>query len=108
MKTEPRILNVEGKEIPVFVADINSQIPMAIVSQNVLGYLTRLLPRVPLTDIKKNLVDRVYDAKDIGQYTDLLREELEFHESVNILKEFFIEPVKSTGNRLREDIIQAH
>lgn len=100
MQTQPRTINVEGKEIPIFIADINSSIPMAIISQNVLKHLTNLLPKANFKEIKLEFLDRInYNVKNMEEFTEVLKEELEFHESINILKEYFM-PSRETESML--------
>lgn len=85
-----------GKEAPLLVADLMSDIQMAIISQNVLAKLIALLPMANLSGIVQEFADKVqqFDTKarqgkvTIEDFADLLREELEFHTSVNLIQEY--------------------
>lgn len=85
-----------GKEAPLLVADLMSDIQMAIISQNVLAKLIALLPMASLSGIVQEFADKVqqfdYKARQgkvtIEDFADLLREELEFHTSVNLIQEY--------------------
>jgi len=61
---------------------------LAIVNLNVLKRLVALLPKANLSQIIQAFTDKVGDIQHIEQYVDLLKEELAFHESVNIIKEY--------------------
>lgn len=86
-----------GDEAPVLVADLNKDIEMVIISKNVLKYLTKLLPKASIRDIIMNHVGncnalKYKEGSTIEEFVDVLREELEFHESINIIKEYMAEP----------------
>lgn len=84
----------DGQEAPLLVANLNKDIKMAVVSQNVLKFLTSLLPTADVPAIVASFIDKLRDAKyscTMEEYVAMLREELEFHESVNLIKEFYAE-----------------
>lgn len=101
-KTQPRVITVEGQDIPLFVSDINSQVGMAVVSLNVLEYLNliKLLPKAHLGDIMHQMRLKMQKVQNMEQYCQLLKNELEFHQSVNLIKEYFPAPVKQDKPRL--------
>jgi post-segregation antitoxin (ccd killing protein) len=81
----------DGTQAISFVGEDSS--PKAIVHLSTLLRLAELLPKAKLKDILDNMA-RVLEAlnykKDatIEEYVEILRDELAFHESVNIIKEF--------------------
>lgn len=92
-----------GKEAPVLVANLNEGIDLVIVSKNVLSYLTKLLPKASVRDIIMSHVGNCNSLKykegaTIEEFVDILRAELEFHESINIIKEYVsdVKPNKPT------------
>jgi len=92
-----------GKEAPVLVANLNEGIDLVIVSKNVLSYLTKLLPKASVRDIIMSHVGNCNSLKykegaTIEEFVEILRAELEFHESINIIKEYVsdVKPNKPT------------
>ena len=97
-----------GKEAPVLVANLNEGIDLVIVSKNVLSYLTKLLPKASVRDIIMSHVGNCNSLKykegaTIEEFVEILRAELEFHESINIIKEYvgdvkpaYVKPNKPT------------
>jgi predicted nuclease with TOPRIM domain len=82
-----------GQEAPVLTADLNKDIKMAIVSLNVLKSLVNLLPKVNLKDILDEMAGKLQalhysKTATLKDYVEILHEELEFHESINLIKEF--------------------
>lgn len=82
-----------GKEAPVLVANLNESIDLVIVSKNVLSYLTKLLPKASVRNIIMAHVGNCNNLKykegaTIEEFVDILRAELEFHTSVNIIQEY--------------------
>lgn len=82
-----------GQEAPILVANLNEGIKMVIISENVLKYLTKLLPEANMWDICAVHITNVkaMNPPTMEKFTKLLRDELEFHESINLVKEYVAE-----------------
>lgn len=94
-----RVQLPNGKQAPLLVADLMEGIEMAIVSQNVLAKLIALLPTANLSGIVQEFALKIEQFRHevrkgkgtIEDFAMLLREELEFHESINLIKNFILE-----------------
>ena len=94
-----RVQLPNGKQAPLLVADLMEGIEMAVISQNVLAKLIALLPTANLSGIVQEFALKIeeFDHKarrgnvTIEDFAMLLREELEFHESINLIKDFILE-----------------
>lgn len=80
---------VDGKEIPMLCADLNQAQELAIVSKRVLKALTALLPKAPFYEVRSEFMEKVRNTDNIEEFTNLLTDELDFHLSVNVVKEYF-------------------
>lgn len=97
---------IEGtKEVlPVLVADLNAGQKNVIVSEKVLEYLIGLLPKASFNDIRNVFVDNVMQTKDMGQYVDVIGEEIRFHSSVNMIRKYYnVEEPQPTAVAVRQD-----
>lgn len=100
-KAVPTVM-VNGQEVPVLTADLNSNQKLAIVSQNVLKALTKLLPKARFPEIKASFIEEVEKTAFMEEYVEVLQAELEFQMSVNILKEYF--PERTTPTPVSKDV----
>ncbi len=61
---------------------------LAIVHLSVIKRLADLLPKANLREIKIIFKEKVEDTQNMIQFVNVLSEELAFHESVNLIKEY--------------------
>lgn len=81
-----------GRLATSFVADDNS--PLAIVHLSVLKRLATLLPTVTLANIIGRFHDKMYETNSLQEFVDLMKEEVAFHESVNLITTYVPEEPK--------------
>lgn len=81
------------KTAEVLIPDTNGTIEPVIIDRRVLLFLIKLLPKASMRDI----VDKFAEALAINSqdmtmedYIDALQEELNFHLSVNMIKEYVL------------------
>lgn len=88
-----RVQLPNGKQAPLLVADLMEGIEMAVISQNVLAKLIELLPSASIYDIIAAHINKLKKMSEptMEGYVQILKEELEFHESVNLIKDFILE-----------------
>lgn len=92
-----------GQNAPILVANLNEAIKMVIISEKMLKHLVKLLPEASISDIVAEHVNNVNNMHPatMEKFTDILRDELEFHESINLVKEFVLrEPAPKQPARL--------
>lgn len=80
------MVNVEGKNVPVFGQYAIDQ--LAIVSLPILKRLIGFLPTASLREIKASFIESINDSSNIEEYVDTIKEELEFQLSVNQITEY--------------------
>jgi hypothetical protein len=100
-ENEPKFVDVNGAQVMDLTPDYER--PLAIVDLDVLKRLTKLLPKANLHEIVESHVIDVRNAQSIGEFADVLSEELAFHQTVNLIKEVTVEPVKVVGRIDLED-----
>lgn len=83
------VAKVNGEDIPVLVANLNEGQRNVIVSEKVFGYLLGLLPKAKLRDIKEQFIASVSGAKDMPEYLEVIKEELEFHTNINTARQYY-------------------
>lgn len=83
------VAKVNGEDIPVLVSNLNEGQRSVIVSEKVFGYLLDLLPKAKLRDIKEQFIASVSGAKDMPEYLEVIKEELEFHANVNTARQYY-------------------
>ncbi len=91
-----KTVEVNNKQIPVLVGDLNENIKLVVITDNVLKKLVQLLPSVSPNQIIENLISNLGDIvrldlpKDITfkTYIETLQNELEFHKSVNLINSY--------------------
>lgn len=86
-------------EVSILVADLNAGKKHVIISEDVLDYLIDLLPKAHFRDIKDVFVDKVNQTQTMVEFTTILHEELNFHQSVNMIRKYYnkSEPVVATA-----------
>lgn len=82
-ETNSRILDIKGQEVINFLPE--NQTKAALVSLNVLQKLASLLPTANLYKIKRSFQASIDNVQTMEEYVEKLRNELEFHESVNLI-----------------------
>lgn len=87
----PTIHMNDGRQAYNFVPDLNDGQELAVVTKDVLEYLVRLLPRVNIGEIIHTFSEKAGDVKTIEQWCNLLKSELGFHSSVNMLQQHLLE-----------------
>lgn len=80
---------VDGQDVPVLVANLNDGQRNVIVSEKVFGNLLALLPKARLQDVKDQLISSVYKAKNMEEYLQIIKDELEFHSNVNAARKYY-------------------
>mgnify|MGYP003452423110 CR=1 FL=1 len=65
----------------------NNDRQLALVDAKVLERLVNLLPTAPFGDIKENLIDNIDQTTTIGEYLEVLEEEIASHKTVNLITE---------------------
>lgn len=94
---------IETKELGTIemIGAIENYTTPVVVEKNVLLRLANLLPTVDLWQMKRQFKSQVSDTKSLEEFTNLLREELSFHLSVNQILEVTVEEepteVKTVG-----------
>lgn len=68
----------------VLVTAVNNN-KLAVVDLLVLQRLADLLPKANLGEIKELLCNQLHNVVSIEQYVDLLKNEVSFHETVNLI-----------------------
>lgn len=79
----------DGRKAENFAADLNADQPLALIPQGVLSFLVSLLPQADIAKIMHTFHEKTERVETIEQWVQLLRDELEFHTSVNLLQEYF-------------------
>jgi hypothetical protein len=93
-------VNVAGIDIPVLCADLNSGLNKVIISESVLDFLIGLLPSARLHDIKEKFIEEVRSTSDIIEFTGVLQTELEFHQSVNMIRKYYGHEPESLASKV--------
>src|SRR5688572_26517294 len=85
-------IEINGKEAVVLVPELVNQ--LAVVDLTVLQRLAALLPSASLRDIRNQLIDniRANGVDTIEQYVAILKNEVAFHESVNMIRLYNPQP----------------
>ena len=80
---------VNGEDTPVLVANLNEGQRNVIVSEKVFGHLLGLLPKAKMSEIKEQFIASVQSSKDMPEYLQVIKEELEFHANVNTARRYY-------------------
>lgn len=88
--TTPTTIEVNGKRAIVLVPELVEH--LAIVDLNVIKRLAALLPQASLSSIKEEMKMRITAARTMEDYVAVLQDELSFHQSVNMIREYTPEP----------------
>ncbi len=83
------VARIDGKDVPVLVSDLNAGTNHVIVSESVLDYLCGLLPKGSFRDIKEAFIANVTATKNMQEFAETLHNELEFHNSVNLIRQYY-------------------
>lgn len=86
MHTAVITMNNQQQEVVSFVPQLTGE--LAIVDLKTLQRLTELLPTANLRDIKERLIDSIRSANDLQAVCNVMKNELAFHETVNIIKHY--------------------
>ncbi len=78
-----------GQKASMLVPNYNKDQILAIVDAEVLNTLISFLPSAAFNQIKQSFIDRVEYSKNLEDMAKTIKKELNFHESVNIMKEYF-------------------
>lgn len=80
----------DGRKADVLTVAQEQKTELVVVPKSVMAYLIGLIPIASFTQLKVNFMTRIEeDAYNTQQLCDIIREELEFHETVNLCKEYF-------------------
>jgi hypothetical protein len=90
MSTNQKITLATGQEATMFVPDLNKGRELAIVDMQVLQRLADLLPKTSTYQIIRQFSDklgvlRAASNPSIEEYVAMLKDEVAFHESVNLI-----------------------
>ena len=89
MTQNQKITLATGQEATMFVPDLNDGRELAIVDMAVLQRLADMLPKANINDIvmrfSEKLADMSWRKCTLEQYIDTLKNEVAFHETVNII-----------------------
>jgi hypothetical protein len=79
-------VEIKGQQVAVLVPEITNT--LALVDVNVIKRLASMLPRTNLSDTKDALYTAVRRCSTIQEYVNVLKDEVAFHESVNIITQY--------------------
>jgi hypothetical protein len=79
----PETIEINGKQAIVLVPELVNE--LAVVDLNVVKRLAALLPTANLRAIKEEFTEKLRSATTMEQYVAILRDELSFHETVNLI-----------------------
>lgn len=88
-------LNLNGvlQDVQVFSPSLNDS-PLAVVHMSVLKQLTDLLPTASLSTIKFRITELINNAHNLEQIVEIMKQEIAFQETVNIIRCVNAEQVK--------------
>lgn len=81
-----QVISVNGEEMINLSPDLNDR-KKAIVDLAVIKRLAKLLPKADARDIISNMRERLRDIYTLEDYVEILKDEVAFHESVNLINE---------------------
>lgn len=82
-------IEVNGKPCLVLVPELVNE--LAVVDLNVIKRLASFLPKASVNQIKSDFKDRMDGCNSLEMYVEALRNELSFHETVNLITTVKIE-----------------
>lgn len=71
------------------VPDYNEGQILAVVDENVLNILRKLLPSADIAEIMHQFHEQTEKVYSLDQWVALLRKELAFHQTVNLMRQYF-------------------
>jgi hypothetical protein len=80
---EPDTIEINGKTAIILVPELVND--LAVVDFNVIKRLAALLPTANLVAIKNSFAERMLEPSTMEGWVALLRDELSFHETVNLI-----------------------
>lgn len=101
-----KTVDVNGQQANLLVADLNDGQKLSVITNSLLQRLVKLLPKASPRSIIQDFAEELMKYADDGEcdiegFVSALQNELDFHKSVNLINEFFI-------NERKPDPIVAH
>lgn len=89
-----KVTNILTQEVMdnvvMLVPDLNADRKVAVVSLDVLEYLTGLLPKAPFYKILNTFINKVKTTETMEDFVLCLQKEVDFQTSVNMINEYFL------------------
>lgn len=83
-----------GKRAEMLVPSTGNKQLLCIVPKPMVEWLIQWAPKALMSDILESFSEKAVMIKDVKEWIDLLKEELDFHASINMLTEYFATEAK--------------